>query len=74
MVAEQGSFDQLKACGLATVGDQMKLRKLIKSKGSAALISSCKKDISTTSFPGHKLTKVELNELSPEDRRVYIMK
>jgi len=78
MVAKEGSLEQLKACGLHTVADQMRLRKLIHGQMKDFAVSSCKKDITCTvppKFPGRKLTKAELNELqSPEDRRVYIMK
>ena len=73
MVSMQGSYDQLKACGLKTVADQMKLQKFI-TKSSGSAISNCKSDSTSGQFPGRKLTKAELNALSPEDRRVYIMK
>ena len=32
MVGKEGSLDQLKACGLKTVADQMRLRKLVVKK------------------------------------------
>ena len=74
MVSEHGSYDQLTACGLKTVANQMKLQRLI-TKDSKSAVSMHKKDATTSGrFPGRKLSKAELNELSPEDRRVYIMK
>ena len=74
MVSEQGSYDQLKVCGLKTVADQMKLRKLI-TKDSRSTVSMCKSEATTLGeFPGRKFIKPELNELSSEDIKVYIMK
>ena len=50
MVSMQGSYDQLKACGLKTVADQMKLQKLI-TKSSGSAISNCKSDSTSGQFP-----------------------
>lgn len=76
MVAKEGSLEQLKACGLYTVADQMRLRKLVYKHTENATSTPFKtKNSSTFKWPGRKLTKKELKEIPlPEDRRVYIMK
>ena len=74
MLAKEGSLDQLKACGLKTVADQMRLRKLVvkkTTKHTDMSIPPPEKD----KWPGRKLTKLELKEIaSPEERRIYLMK
>lgn len=80
-MGSMGSMEQYKACGLATVKDQMKLRKLIGnlSRPSAdASSQSSASQSSTSSYTGTtpsrgKLNKEMLRELTPEDKRVYLM-
>lgn len=78
MVAKEGSLDQLKACGLKTVADQMKLRKLVVKKTTSSDRSpppSERYSGSRSKWPGRKLTKLEMKEIaSPEERRIYLMK
>lgn len=82
MLVMMASMEQYKACGLATVKDQMKLRKLIgnlsdpglsteTSSQSSASQSSASSHIGMPS--GGKLNKKMLKELTPEDKRVYLM-
>ena len=81
MLVTMGSMEQYKACDLATVKDQMKLRKLIgslshppvdASSQSSASQSSSSSYSATTPSRG-KLSKKMLWELTPEDKRVYLM-
>lgn len=83
MLCTAGSIDQLHACGLRTVKQQMKLRKLSFSSptpnsassdvGSSISALSGNSDLSRSPASDRKLTKAELNALSPEDKRVYLM-
>ena len=74
MLVTLGSVEQYKACGLTTIKDQMKLRKLIGSSvssQSSTSASSSSAKVSTTPSRG-KLTKKFLQDLTPEDKRVYL--
>ena len=81
MLSTTGSIDQLIACGFKTVKQQMTLRKLLASCCSSSMVVSvCSSDGSTTSLsvsaspqPSRKLKKQELNDLSPQDKSVYLM-
>lgn len=84
MLVNCGSIDQLKACGLQTIGNQMKLRKLFMSLTPAAAASpvnvsspSFVSDISTTtstSTSSRKLKRTELKQLTPTQKHIYLMK
>ena len=76
MLSTMGTVEQFKACGLNTVKDQMKLRKLVgKQALSAAATSSSSSASGSTPATASKgkLTKKHLAELTPEDKRVYLM-
>ena len=49
----------------------MKLKKLVVKKSSS---STPPPEKIHSKWPGRKLTKNELKELLPEDRRIYLMK
>ena len=72
MLSSSGTQDQYKACGLRTVKDQMKLRKLLGPHNvSPHPQSSCSSAGTTTT--GGKLSLKEMKILSPEDKQVYLM-
>lgn len=74
MVAKEGSLGQLKACGLKTIADQMRLRKLVVKKTTSTDRSTpppekYKLSGGGSKWPGRKLTKLEMKEIaSPEER------
>lgn len=76
------SVEQLKACGLKTVKDQMKLRKLFHSLSSltSSNVSNCTStpssfdSVSTCTPKSRKLTLKEMKTLSSEERRMYLSK
>ena len=84
-MSTSGSMDQFVACGLRTVKDQMKLRKLLldvnqgmnaASTSSGTLILSPSSSGSSTSDGSNcsrKLSIKEIKQLSPEDKRIYLM-
>ena len=64
-----GSMEQYKACGLATVNDQIKLRKLIGSFFHPPVdASSHTSNYSATTLSGGKLPTKRLQELTTEDK------
>ena len=81
MLSTTGSIDQLVACGFKTVKQQMTLRKLLASCSSSSMVMSSmaagSSSASTASIssgspspqPSRKLTKQELNSLSPQARQ-----
>ena len=80
MLSTTGSIDQLIACGFRTVKQQMTLRKLLPSRCSSSMLMSAGSSSGSTASisaaspqPSRKLTKNELNNLSPQDRCVYLM-
>ena len=80
MLTSMGSVEQYKACGLLTVKDQLRLRKLIgKQCQSPSQEQSSASDQSSASSTTHatpsrgKLSKKFLQDLTPEDKRVYLM-
>ena len=78
MLCNLGSMEQYRACGLQTVKDQVSLRKLLNaslsSTSTATITPSSELESSQASSPKRcKLTKKQLNELTPEDKRVYLM-
>ena len=81
MLVTMGSMEQYKACGLATDKDQMKLRKLIgniSGPSAGASSPSSASQSSTSSYSGTtpsrgKHSKKMLQELTPEDKKVYLM-
>lgn len=79
-LANFGSMEQLKACGFATVKQQMRLRKLLLSVPASQSASS-------TSLPAHsacasaivhhhtgKLTLGEIKQMSVEEKHLYLIK
>ena len=80
MLCTSGSMDQFHACGLKTVKHQMKMRKLLSnthawpSSSPSAGSSSGNVTVVPESPPAsRKLTKQELVQLTPEEKRVYLM-
>ena len=77
MLCTLGTMEQYHACGLKTVKDQMRLRKLINDNTTTVTTQSSTSSNSSSqgSTPSNKrkLTKKELNELTPEDKRIYLM-
>ena len=80
MLVSLGTMEQYKACGLLTVKDQMKLRKLIgtqcqspsgsQSGASQSSSNSNSQFIPTTPSRG-KLSMKFLQDLTPEDKSVF---
>ena len=69
MLAEQGSVEQLKECGLTTIKHQMKLKKFLQSippPPPAFLPTPV-----TTPTPS---TKAELSKFPPEEKQTYLIK
>ena len=78
MLSTTGSIDQLRACGLKKVKQQMTLKKLLGSCCSSSVVISSSGGSTTSSVsmspqPAKKLTKKELDALSPQDKSVYLM-
>ena len=74
LLAKYGTIEQYKACGLRTVKQQMQLRRLHHTderEGTSSLESS-ESEMSTRQVD-RKFTLKELETLSPEDRRIYLM-
>ena len=75
MLPTSGSVDQFHACGLKTVKQQMKMKKLLlPANVNPGSTSTCTSSVSDKSpCCSGKLSKIELSGLSPEDKRVYLM-
>ena len=81
MLTSLGSVEQYKPCGLITVKDQMRLKKLIgkcqtpsESQSDGRSKSSASSTRSDPTIPSRgKLSKRYLKDLTPEDKRVYLM-
>lgn len=81
MLTSMGSVEQYKACGLLTVKDQLKLRKLIgqqcqspsEPQSSPSDQSSASSSLTIATPSRGKLSKKFLHDLTPEDKRVYLM-
>eukprot|EP00731_Ephydatia_muelleri_P005308 Em0002g1484a len=75
MLCKTGTTDQLKACGLETVKDQLKLKKLIQGSEKTSVVAVTEQVACGTSCIelNRKLSLPELGKISPEDRRIYLM-
>lgn len=78
MLSTCGSIDQLVACGFKTVKQQMMLEKILASTcsstaGSVGSSSGSTVSVAVSPQPPRKLKKKELNDLSPQDKTVYLM-
>ena len=67
-------MEQLKACGLKTVSEQLKLRKLITLKLEQPTKAACDNSPAPEGFGGarKKISLVELMKIPPE-KRLYLM-
>lgn len=74
-LAQSGTIEQFKSCGFTKVGDQLKLRKLLigdsKQSSSSKLVGN---NVTIQVSSNGKLTLAEMKKLTPEERRVYLMK
>lgn len=73
MLGTSGSSEQLKRCGLKTLKEEMKLKRMIlemgtSSKPSQQIVSSC------ASTADRKLKSSEMKQLVPEEKRTYLIK
>ena len=69
MLAACGSVEQMKACGLRTVKQQLQLKRLLSTTEVPAHITTAK------SASGHgKLSMSTLKQLTPEEKRLYLIK
>ena len=75
MLCKTGTTDQLKACGLETVKDQLKLKRLIQGSEKICVVAVTEQVACGTSCIelNRKLSLSELGKISPEDRRIYLM-
>ena len=81
MLSTTGSIDQLITCGFNTVKKQMRLRKLLAPSSSSSMFTPVSSSGGSTSVvvvspstpTSRKLKKKELNDLSPQDKTVYLM-
>ena len=86
MLSTTGGIDQLVDCGFKTVKQQMTLRKLLASCSSSSMVMSSMSvgsssantaSVSTSGSPhpqlSRKLTKQELNNITLQDKSVYLM-
>ena len=75
MLCKTGTIDQLKACGLETVKDQLKLKRLIQGSEKTSVVAVTEQVACGTSCIelNRKLSLSELGKISPEDRRIYLM-
>ncbi len=81
MVINCATLEQLHACGLKTIKDQMKLQRLFGAltnelQHTASPTTSSGTSSSTYGTPKgtRKLTLSEMKLLSPEEKRLYLMK
>ena len=87
-LSSSGSIEQFSCCGLFTVKDQLKLKRLVAaadqhsgeikvtpvSKQVAVATTCSSSGVSCTDKPkGKKLTRAEIKNLDPNDKRVYLM-
>jgi len=75
MLADNGSMDQLKSCGFIKVKDQLKLQKLLGGDydSSSKGLQLTRSNNVTVSSNG-KLTLAEMKKLTPEEKRLYLIK
>ncbi|KAL5510543.1 hypothetical protein EMCRGX_G006105 [Ephydatia muelleri] len=76
LLCQHGSMEQLKACGLKTVSEQLKLRKLITlTLEQPTKAAACDNSPAPEGFGGarKKLSLVELMKIPPEEKRLYLM-
>ena len=76
-LAHSGSIDQFKCCGFIKVKDQLKLKKLVLLIGDSVPSSSSKlvgSNVTVNISSNGKLSLAEMKKLTPEERRVYLMK
>ena len=69
-------MEQLKACGLKTVSEQLKLRKLIMlTLEQPTKAAACDNSPAPEGFGGarKKRSLVELMKIPPEEKRLYLM-
>lgn len=69
MLCKSGTYDQMRACGLATVKQQLRLKKLLSPETEVISISP----IPRKSEAG-KLSMPAIKSLTAEDRRLYLIK
>ena len=72
MLGEEGSMEQFKACGLSTVMEQLKVKRLLKP-AAAADANVPVAQYSPMARTGYKLTKRELNDIPAKHKMVYLM-
>lgn len=68
MLANQGSLEQMQACGLKTVRQQMHLKKLASSAVSGDTSSS------TTNVDDCKLSIAAMKQMKKEEKYIYLIK
>ena len=76
LLCQHGSMEQLKACVLKTVSEQLKLRKLIKlTLEQPKIAAAFDNSPALEGFGGarKKLSLVELMKIPPEEKRLYLM-
>ena len=67
MLVRCGSMEQMKACGLTSVKQQLKLKQLLSPQ--------LKAEVPTHAVSVHgKLSMSAIKKLTPEERRLYLMK
>ena len=77
MLTTCASVEQLRACGLRTVKQQLYLRKLVSGMSpptSTVTAMSPPTSIMTATVTGNKLTMSAMRAMSEEDRRLYLIK
>ena len=74
MLADQGSVEQLRECGLPTIKHQMKLKKFLQSINPPAFLPTPVTTPTTPCTQDRKLTKAELSKLPPEEKQTYLIK
>jgi len=73
-LAEMGSSEQLKACGLETVMEQLKMKWLVKPVEGYVRFEPSNLHSLTSSRPGNsKLSMKQLNDLQAKHKMVYLM-
>lgn len=67
LLSKKATREQYEACGLMTVGDQLKLTTLVNASADIDEASS----IVITAVKAKKPSKAQLNEISDMNRRIY---
>ena len=71
MLGQYGTTDQMKECGLVTVHDQLKIKKLISTYDQHLTMTLLAASTSTATNCKEKRTLAEITKMCTDDNRLY---